>query len=85
VNRFTRGGNTCALRPEHVGVGETSQDSATIEFEMHVTACETNGDESFIHGQVDEYDWVVRCHGMHEVRVGGKLRLHARSADVVSF
>ena len=84
VNRFTRVGNTCALRPEHVGVGE-AMDDAAIGFDMHVTAFETNGDESFIHGRVDEYEWVVRCHGMREVSVGCRLNLYARSADVVSF
>jgi len=85
VNRFTRGGRTCALRPEHVGVGEVSGDPARIGFDMQVTACETNGNESFIHGQVDDTDWVVRCHGMREVRVGSRVSLHARNADVVSF
>ena len=85
VNRFTRSGKTCALRPEHVGVGEALDAAATIGFEMSVTAYETNGDESFIHGRVDEHEWVVRCHGMREARVGSRLNLHARSADVVSF
>jgi glycerol transport system ATP-binding protein len=85
VNRFTRGGQTCALRPEHVGVGEVSGDPTRIGFGMQVTACETNGNESFIHGQVDDTDWVVRCHDMREVRVGNRVSLHARSADVVSF
>lgn len=85
VNRFTRVGNLCALRPEHVGVGEAMDASATIGFDMRVTAYETNGDESFIHGRVDDYEWVVRCHGMRDVRVGCSLKLHARSADVMSF
>ena len=85
VNRFTRAGNICALRPEHVGVGEAMDAAATIGFDMRVTAYETNGDESFIHGRVDDYAWVVRCHGMREVRVGCRLKLHARSADVMSF
>ncbi len=69
VNRFTRAGKTCALRPEHVSVGEATDASGSIDFDMSVTAYETNGDDSFIHGRVDEHDWVVRCHGMREVRI----------------
>ena len=85
VNRFTRVGKKSALRPEHVSVGEAADSVATIGFDMLVTAYETNGDESFIHGRVDEHEWVVRCHGMREVGVGQHLSLHARPADVVSF
>ena len=85
VNQFTQNGKACALRPEHVGVGETPDAATMIGFDMSVTAYETNGDETFIHGRVDENQWVVRCHGMRDVRVGGTLRLQARPADVLSF
>ena len=83
LNRFTRDGAVCALRPEHVGVDELPSDG--LEFAMTVTAWETNGDESFIHGRVDENDWVVRCRGMRPVEVGHRLALHARADDVQSF
>jgi glycerol transport system ATP-binding protein len=85
INRFARADKTCALRPEHVSVGGSNDAAAAIGFDMNVTAYETSGDESFIHGQVDEHDWVVRCHGMPDVRVGSRLSLHARPDDVVSF
>lgn len=85
INRFSRAGKNCALRPEHVGLGEIKNAATVIEFDMGVTACETNGDESFIHGRVDEHEWVVRCHGMSEVRIGSTLNLHARTVDVVTF
>jgi len=85
VNRFIRAGKTCALRPEHVGVGEAVDAATTIGFDMSVTAYETDGDESFVHGRVEDHEWVLRCHGMREVRAGSVLSLHARSADVVSF
>ena len=52
---------------------------------MTVTAFETNGDESFIHGRVSEHDWVVRCRGMHPVDPGDTLTLTARADDVRSF
>lgn len=85
VNRFTRQGHDCALRPEHVDLGNLADSDSTMRFDMQVTAYETNGDESFIHGRVDEADWVVRCSGMLEVDIGGTLVLYARTADVVSF
>ena len=85
VNRFTRAGETCALRPEHVSVNRIEDTATAIGFDMNVTAFETSGDESFIHGRVAEHDWVVRCYGMPEVRVGSQLNLHARVDDVVSF
>ena len=85
VNRFTRAGKKFALRPEHVGVGKATDADAAIGFDMRVTAYETNGDESFVHGRVDEHEWVVRCHGMIDVRVGSNIELHARAADVLSF
>ncbi len=83
VNRFKREDTDCALRPEHVKIGD-SPDNA-ITFTMNVTAYETNGDESFIHGQVAEHEWVVRCRGMQPVDVGTALALHANTDDVVSF
>ena len=85
VNRFSRAGETCALRPEHVSVDEIEDSATAIGFDMSVTAYETSGDESFIHGRVDEHDWVVRCYGMPDVQVGSQLNLHARVDDVVSF
>lgn len=85
VNRFTRGGETCALRPEHVRVGAARDTAAAIGFDMNVTAYETSGDESFIHGRVDEHDWVVRCYGMSDVCIGNRLELHARPNDVLRF
>ena len=83
VNRFTQAGKQCALRPEHVAVGIA--DDAMLRFEMLVSAYETNGDESFIHGRVSGEEWVVRCPGMRDLRAGSKLDLHARPADMVSF
>ena len=82
INRFDRDGSRCALRPEHVEIRGQALD---LEFSMRVTAFETNGDESIIHGRVAGHDWVARCRGMHDVSIGSDLDLHARAADVVSF
>ncbi len=85
INRFTRDGATSALRPEHVRTRSDSDQPGLLDFTMTVTAYETNGDESFIHGRVSEHDWVVRCRGMHPVEPGDTLTLTARSDDVRSF
>lgn len=85
INRFTRDGKTCALRPEHLDVSGATNAATTIGFDMSVTAYETNGDESFVHGRVDDREWVVRFNGMREVRIGSRLNLHASPADVVHF
>ncbi|MGI9262030.1 MAG: TOBE domain-containing protein, partial [Woeseiaceae bacterium] len=76
--------DSCALRPEHVRVGR-GESADKIAFEMLVTAYETNGNESFIHGQVTGSNWVVRRHGMHNVGVGTNIDLYASSEDVVRF
>lgn len=84
INRFSRAGRECALRPEHVAVsGDRLADA--LSFSMTVSACETNGDESFVHGRVENQDWVVRCRGMQTPRVGSTLALYARSEDVMRF
>lgn len=85
VNRFADRGRSCALRPEHLVIGAAGAANTAIDFNMHVTAYETNGDESFIHGVVNENDWVIRCHGMQKADIGSALNLHAQLADVVRF
>lgn len=85
INRFARAGKKCALRPEHVALGGAAEAGPDLHFEMTVSAYETNGDESFIHGRVSDQEWVVRCPGMRDVKAGSRLDLHARPADVVSF
>ena len=85
INRFDQAGKECALRPEHVGIDHEIGSSNDLRFEMSISAYETNGDESFIHGRVADQEWVVRSPGMRELQVGSKLRLRARRADVVSF
>jgi glycerol transport system ATP-binding protein len=85
INRFSRDGAACALRPEHISVDPAGEQVDRLTFDMTVTAYETNGDESFIHGRVENREWVVRCHGMQNVRIGSTLPLNARNGDVLSF
>ncbi|EED33404.1 sn-glycerol-3-phosphate import ATP-binding protein UgpC 3 [gamma proteobacterium NOR5-3] len=86
INRFYRDGKLCALRPEHielVGAGPTSGNA--VDFHMQVTAYETNGDESFVHGLVEGAEWVLRQRGMLPVNVGQTLQINAALRDVVQF
>ena len=86
INRFSRDGDSCALRPEHIALhDETSSQAGLVSFDMLVTAYETNGDESFVHGQVEAQEWVMRSRGMLPVRTGQQLVVAAAAQDVVRF
>ncbi|MFT4769873.1 MAG: glycerol transport system ATP-binding protein [Glaciecola sp.] len=86
INRFYRDEKLCALRPEHIGLSDDGHTfEASIEFAMRVTAYETNGDESFVHGQVEGAEWVMRRRGMLPVNVGQALQIRAAAHDVVRF
>ncbi|NOX51136.1 MAG: ABC transporter ATP-binding protein [Gammaproteobacteria bacterium] len=83
VNQWRSQSAGSAVRPEHVYL-QSTQDSE-LELLMTVTAFETNGDESFVHGMVDDVAWVLRHRGMLEVAVGEKVNLFVRKNDVVHF
>ncbi len=86
VNFFHHQGARCGLRPEHVKVGGASAVPGALRFELRVTACETNGDESFIHGRMADFEWVVRSSGMlRNITPGDSLLLTVAPADVVRF
>ena len=86
INRFTRDGALCALRPEHITLHDQgSSSTGQVSFDMLVTAYETNGDESFVHGQVEAQDWVMRSRGMLPVRTGQRVVVAAAAQDVVNF
>ena len=85
INRFSRDGADCALRPEHLVLDGGALPGDHLDFDMMVTAYETNGDESFIHGQVEGNHWVVRCRGIQPAAVGDSLPLFARQDDVQTF
>lgn len=85
INRFSQRGQQCALRPEHVAMDAAGLSDDALSFRMTVNACETNGDESYIHGRVESEDWVVKCRGMLTPSVGSTLALYARAEDVMRF
>ncbi|EAQ96039.1 ABC transporter ATP-binding protein [Congregibacter litoralis] len=86
INRFYRDDTLCALRPEHLSLSAApGAGTAAIEFDMRVIACETSGSESFIHGEVEGREWVLRQGGMLSVAVGQDLKISAAERDVVRF
>jgi glycerol transport system ATP-binding protein len=87
INRLQLAGAPAALRPEHVALAEAAapRQDGDLNFDMQVTACETNGNETFVHGVVEGHAWVIRCDGMWTLHSGERAELVARSVDVVRF
>ncbi|WOJ95456.1 ABC transporter ATP-binding protein [Congregibacter brevis] len=85
INRFQRDGKSCALRPEHLYLVSEHVSSSALSFDMQVSAFETSGSESYIHGQVDGNDWVLRHSGMLSPQIGQALKVGAAERDVVQF
>ena len=85
VNQFAQDDALCAVRPEHVSVDTQDARPGELRFQMSVTAYETSGDESFVHGRVADRDWVVRCRGMLHLQAGQQLGLVIQERDVVRF
>jgi len=87
INHLQLAGAPSALRPEHVALaaGAASRHGGDLKFDMQVTACETNGNETFVHGIVEGHAWVIRCDGMWTLHSGERAELVAHSADVVRF
>ena len=85
VNQFAQHDMLCAVRPEHVSVDTVAVCPGDLQFRMSVTAFETSGDETFVHGRVVDQDWVVRCRGMLAVQAGQQLALVVQEHDVVRF
>ena len=89
ANLCTLDSQLSAIRPEHLRLDA----SADHQFTLTVTASETNGDETFVHGRLhtpddhadDNQDWVVRTPGMPDITVGGDITISARHQDVHTF
>jgi ABC-type sugar transport system ATPase subunit len=74
-----------AVRPEHVYLASAPPPGEVSEFQMDVWGLETSGDETFIHGAVEENPWVVRCSGMAHVVPGQRLPILVRNDDIMRF
>ncbi|MEM7101286.1 MAG: ABC transporter ATP-binding protein [Pseudomonadota bacterium] len=71
-----------AVRPEHLRIGYAED---AKNYKMRVSTFETNGDESFIHGEVEGEHWVLRQNGMHRVALDEEIDVHLPSAEVRQF
>ncbi|MFK8042365.1 ABC transporter ATP-binding protein [Congregibacter sp.] len=85
INRFHRHGKPCALRPEHLYLASEHPSTTALSFDMQVSAYETSGSESYVHGQVEGNDWVLRHSGMLSPKIGQSLKVSAAERDVVQF
>ena len=82
VNRVTRQGSVCAIRPEHVRLVPPSVDAAE-PFSLLVEEVETNGGHTFVHGSVEAEPWVVKLPGMVSLTIGVTLPVYVRRQDIL--
>ncbi|MEM9620134.1 MAG: ABC transporter ATP-binding protein [Pseudomonadota bacterium] len=87
ANQFMQGDQNLAVRPEHLHLQPLS--TGAHAFTLHITAIETSGDESFVHGDVtapvQASNWVMRMRGMTDLRTGGLVQIYARDEDLQRF
>lgn len=94
VNTWTQNDCLYALRPEHLRLIGDAED-AELVFELEVQGVETDGRQSLLFGRRQwdseeaehnvEDTWVIRSEGISAIQVGSKIRVGARSTDVVEF
>ena len=74
-----------AVRPEHVRItNEISSDEET-HFKFTVGATETTGDETILHGKVEDVDWVIRRPGMISISAGDTVSVSVHKKDLLIF
>jgi len=83
------------VRPEHLFFVDKGEFNAAecLGFDLQVSALETSGDETFVHGSVQATDrgvvekpsWVVRSSGMLDFSQGQELFVAARKRDILAF
>ena len=74
-----------AVRPEHVRIAnEISSDEETL-FKFTVRATETTGDETILHGKVEDVDWVIRRPGMISISAGDTVSVSVHKKDLLIF
>ena len=82
ANQLPHERGVMALRPEHLRLGPAS---GATHFKLRVASFETNGDESFIHGDVQGAPWVLRQPGMHRVELDTEIEVHAPTEEIRYF
>ena len=74
-----------AVRPEHVRIASETTSSQETYFKFAVSATETTGDETILHGKVDGLDWVVRRPGMMSISAGETVSVSVHQRDLLLF
>ena len=74
-----------AVRPEHVRIANEISSDEETHFKFTVRATETTGDESILHGKVEDVDWVIRRPGMISISAGDTVSVSVHKKDLLIF
>jgi glycerol transport system ATP-binding protein len=88
VNRLPTPNGIRYVRPEHLLLREQLADpgqSGMRHFAMQVTALETNGSHSYVHGQVEGKPWIAKLDGLPNLSPNSNVELTTREADLLSL
>ncbi|MEM7565651.1 MAG: ABC transporter ATP-binding protein [Pseudomonadota bacterium] len=77
------GAYTLGLRPYHLSLQPTGEDSVPLQAEVVVT--EIAGSESFVHVRAMGEEWIVLTHGIHDLAQGEAITIHARPGRALVF
>ena len=74
-----------AVRPEHVRIANEISSDEETHFKFTVRATETTGDETILHGKVEDVDWVIRRSGMISISAGVTVSVSVHKKDLLIF
>ena len=74
-----------AVRPEHVRIANEISSNQETHFKFKVRATETTGDETILHGKVEDVDWVIRRPGMISISAGDTVSVSVHKKDLLIF
>ena len=74
-----------AVRPEHVRIANEISSNEETHFKFKVRATETTGDETILHGKVEDVDWVIRRPGMISISAGDTVSVSVHKNDLLIF
>ena len=74
-----------AVRPEHVRIANEISSNEETHFKFKVRATETTGDETILHGKVEDVDWVIRRPGMISISTGDTVSVSVHKKDLLIF
>jgi len=74
-----------AVRPEHVRIANEISSDEETHFKFTVRATETTGDETILHGKVEDVDWVIRRSGMISISAGDTVSVSVHKKDLLIF